>query len=657
MTKRIILFSISIFLLFGLFSCSDINSGEISYKDSYIPSELRVSLSIYCSDSIFSNAAKTLLPASLNGKSLNYYLFYINTAVSISSSDYSYYGKIDLTYSSSNLATASVDFSASVYRFALFATEANLDSPSYSAVKDSACLLGYSTADLYSTKTVSFHLTSNSLNSSGSVDISLTSSWSFPSDWDFSDSKNAIVSVGIYDLLSGEAISLGANLNPHYLSYSSEISNTVHFSNYTFGNAQIPAGTYSFVIKFINLNSGKTFEYSDTISILANQTTCATVDIPNVINIIPSAPIDFEVSYTDPDNNEMEYYVADFNWVDKSNNETGFEIQIADISCGFSNISGNSGSLLIPDLSSDFGWEFSVSNAAYPADNVTTYNSESYNDYISYYYAYFGTSDYDPNMYSLIRNNTTAKFYFQLGKRYIARIRAVNDVGGSQWTYAVFDGGNCASINRYRISYSMKNGLSVSYASQDASGVSVMASVEDDWLAWYRDVISYDSNGNFDNANKYPMTDGISCDLYTGHENLNLIGAYEEVDTPSDYAWADYDLILYGVTDTASAVYLDELSETDNKCENGQVVTVSKTNVASFVWTLADTVKDYERVTLNIASTKDLSANIVSVLWDVSTKMWTTPISDLETGTYIATLNAEKNSANYVFTVVLKIEL
>ncbi|WP_407427064.1 hypothetical protein [Treponema sp.] len=662
MMKKIAIFLISIFLILGLLACSDINGGEISYKDITKIPGANISLSIYSADEIFSSSAKTLLPSSLNGTSLNYYLFYINTATSTSTSDYSYYGKIDLTYSSSTLATAAVDFPASIYRFALFATEADFSAPNYSSVKNSACLVGYSTADLYSTKSVVFYLNSNSLSSGGSVDISLSSSWAFPSNWDLSDSSNAVVSIGIYDLATGNPVSIGgSNINPHYLSYSAagEISNTIHLSNYTFGNAEITPGTYSFVVKFINYVTEKTFEYSDTIMILANQTTTAAIDVPNVINTEPLAPSDFSVAYTDPSDNDVEYYLADFSWSDNSNNETEFEIQIADISCGYSNIAGNSASLLIPDLSSDYNWELSTSNSAYSANNITTYDSDSYNEYINYYYTYFGTSDYDPESFSLIRNNTQAKFYFQLGNRYVARIRAVNDVGSSAWAYAVFGDGSCASINRYRISYSEENIVNVSYASQNESGVSVSTPENENWLGWYIGTVSYDDEGNLTDTNKYPMTDGISCDGYTGHENLYLVGAYTTGSTTSGYEWEDYDVVLYGVTDSASAVYFDDLASSDNKCENGIVVAVSKSGAAGLKFILsADAMnRGYDKVTLNIACTRDLSTNIVSVLWDttLSQSIWQIPVSDWAVGCYFATFIAEKDGVSYRFLVVINL--
>ena len=646
--KKFAVFLISIFLVFGLFSCSDFG-GEISYKNApYVSSNRGVFyLSVYSSDEIFTSGAKTLLPSALDGGSLSYYLFYIDTLSSSSNSDYSYYGKIDLTYSSSTEASCAVDFSASVYKFALFACLESIDSPSFATVKSAACLGAYSVADLQSLKTVSFRLSADALSAGGNVSVTLSSDWAFPSGWDFSQSGNAAVSVGIYDLTSGAAVSVGgSNMNPHYLSYSTEVSSAVHLDGYGFGNYDFAPGTYSFVVKFENSDTGKSFEYNDTILILANQTTYASVEIPNVISTVPASPTDFAISFTDPTSGNAEFYVADFAWADNANNETGFEIQIADISCGYSNIAGNSASLLIPDLSSDYNWEVSVSNAAYPSDNIATYDSDSYKDYISYYYEYFGTADYSPDTYSLIRNNKKAKFYFQLGKRYVARIRAVNDVGASEWAYAEFDGGACASINRYRISYSTKSGEVVSYASQNESGVVIDTPSDSDWQGWFVGEISDDT--------VYPLSGGTS-EPYTGHENLILIGKYDDDDAPSEWAWADYDVVLYGLTDSAAAIDLSDLASSNNKCENGQKVGVSLSEVAGLDWIISSSAKDYDSITIKICSTRDSTTDIVSKTFDLSTKILQIPISDWQTGYYIATLYGEKDGVSYPFTVVIEV--
>ena len=82
---------------------------------------------------------------------------------------------------------------------------------------------------------------------------------------------------------------------------------------------------------------------------------------------------------------------------------------------------------------------------------------------------------------------------------------------------------------------------------------------------------------------------------------------------------------------------------------------VSKSAISGLQWILSDTAKDYDRVTLRIASTLDLSADIVSELWDTSTKIWNTPIGDWGAGMYFATFVAEKDGMKYAFTVILSV--
>ena len=157
------------------------------------------------------------------------------------------------------------------------------------------------------------YVTADTLANEGYANITLTSDWDFPADWDLTSVSKASVSVGIYDLATGEAVSVGgSNMNPHYLSYGTELTPQISLAGYAFGNYGFPAGTYSFVAKFRNSETGKTFEYSDTILILPNQTTSATVSVPNVIDTVPDAPGSLAVSYSDPSDEDIEYYLADF---------------------------------------------------------------------------------------------------------------------------------------------------------------------------------------------------------------------------------------------------------------------------------------------------------------------------------------------------------
>lgn len=246
---------------------------------------------------------------------------------------------------------------------------------------------------------------------------------------------------------------------------------------------------------------------------------------------------------------------------------------------------------------------------------------------------------------------------------YIAKIQTANNVGTSDWAYSVFEDGTCSTINRFKIEYYGDGSTEVAYFSQSESGVEVQTPTDSDWLGWYTSSVSYDSNGNPDDTNKYPMTDGL-CNAYTGSENLVLIGLYnEESLAHSEYAWADYDILVNGVH-SGTAVYLSDYltgdTGTESQCEQGQYFEVSKSKVDSLYWVLATAAqsRNYQTVTLTLRKSSEDTV-FSSELWDYSTKVWNTPISSLENGFYVATFGAiaeEYPSKKFNFIVMFKVK-
>jgi len=625
----------------NIISCSNICDGVVFSKDESFKQKIEVNFS--------ENYSRTIVPNALNNNSLNYYLFYIDT-LSSSINNYSFYDSITLTYNSSNQATANVDFLESVYRFALFACENPLDNKTYESANEKAVLVGYTIADLRSVNSISFYLSSQNLNTKGKLNISLYSNWNFPDYWILSSGGNASVSIGIYDVNSGEPISVGgSNMNPHILSYASEISDKLHLDNYGWGNFGFKKGIYNLIIKFMDNKNNTTFEYSDKVEIYPNQTSIASLNIPNVIEKKPTTPSNFEVSFTNPTSKSENYYIADFSWNDNSNNETEFEIQIADVSNYHSNIDGVM--LQIPSVSNDSEWENTV--AIYGYDKIETYNNDSYKKYIKHYYDYYNSdSAYNPENFSLLRNKTQAKFFLELGKRYIARIRAVNDAGKSDYAYSVFDSGNCDSINRYRINYYTDNGIVTEYHSQNPSGITINTPLNANWNCWR--LGSYYGEEYLMN-NKIPYS-------YTGHENLELFGDYTEIDDGSSaFDWSDGDIILYGWGSGSSNVYFSSYlygtSGSESLCKNNQFLVIKKSDVSSLRFFVSSSAKNYKTVKLNI---KQLSTSnkVFSQNWQYDTKNWTVSIADFEDGNYLATFEASTDSfpnKTFVFTIIFTI--
>ena len=665
--KRCFYFVISLVFSLLALACSNITEDAYVFENAssgkslvYLNVSTRKGTRFFFSRQDYSSdGARTILPNAVDGSTLNYYLFYIDT-LSSSTSEYSYYGKVSLTYTSETTATSAVSFSDSVYRFVLYACSSSLSSPSALTAKNAACLAAYTIADLRTVKDVSFYLSSNSLEGNGYANISLTSSWSFPSDWNVSFNGNSYVTIGIYDISTGLPVSINdSNINPHSLVYSYEISNNLHLSNYRFGNYRFPAGSYSLIVSFVNENTGTVYEYNDVIHIFPNQTSSAIIDVPNILDTRPAAPSNFTVTPLIPDDDQQTNYLAGFTWVDNANNETEFEIQIADISDNLSNLNGTA---QIYNVIDDASWSSAVFNSP-----VTTFSNENYHEYISYYYAYFENDDYDPNSFSLLRNNSQAKFYLQLGKRYLARIRAVNDCGKSNWSYASFADGSCTSINLYRITYTTNTGSTSVYRSQLSSGVTIESSDVADWQAWYISEISYDSSGNATNTNKYPMS-GTDCDAYTGHSNLDLIGFYGTIPDDITYRWYDNDVILYGWDSAFNDVYFDALTAVDGspnktRCENEQYLEISKAQVSTLNWALSPSVPEidaaaainrYDSVRYSLVRRSTLGL-VASGEIDLSINSLRTNVASLKNDHYIMNFTGTKDSKQYHFIVIFKL--
>ena len=132
--------------------------------------------------------------------------------------------------------------------------------------------------------------------------------------------------------------------------------------------------------------------------------------IPDILQSVPTEPTDFCQGYILPESDETDLYRVVFAWEDKSNTETGFEIQLLDVT--------------------DYDEITFVSE-----NNEATWKKVSESKISSYSKGFKGGSNWYAG--GLERNSTSAVFYLPLGKRYLARIRSVNnDVGSSPWCYA-----------------------------------------------------------------------------------------------------------------------------------------------------------------------------------------------------------------------------
>ena len=295
--------------------------------------------------------------------------------------------------------------------------------------------------------------------------------------------------------------------------------------------ASFTPGTYLFKVTFERTGSNKKFYWSDVLVVLPGKEIKNAVGIPNVIGTEPAAPTAFKAGYVE--NSEDKYsgwYTTAFEWVRGSKNENNFEIEVLEF---------NDAATVTPPTDDD-EW-----TTALAAGKSVTYDSK-----------FSSEANYESG--SLLSGNTKAQLRLELGKRYFARIRAVNDAEESDWTLVAlatapaeptgiqkFTGN---TINRYRLTYFMNGGAYyadkatadadtagtggktediVSYHCEDsttgteiikADGTPIIKKNTYTWSYWSKDATS-------EAASRYNEP-GTAPDPYKGYKNLDLYAMF-----------------------------------------------------------------------------------------------------------------------------------
>lgn len=422
--KNVTKFAVSIFsLLTVLFAaCSDIETDAfVFYSESELVERgLRQftfdvsSKSALLKVSSATDSQRTITPAAYNSSELKFYLGgkNVGSGETLAVQEVAFVPNEN----SSSSGTITVPLNSYNYQLTLIAipaaTEITLTSSTYiSGIVQYAVLAGSTTADLRynNDSAVDFYLSSNGLSGAGNFDIDFyLSNWSEASIAIRNPGKSGSpavvndVKIALYTL-SGSLVS-GTSTTQALASCTSQAT------AFSYEGSSIKAGTYELCVEFSY--NDKTFVYSDQIIILPYQTTSAVIGIPDILQVVPTAPTDLRQSYMLPDNDNTDFYKVIFEWEDNSNTETGFELQLLD--------------------TAEFGISASFEN------DEDSWSSVSSTYITSYSTDFYGSSEWYAG--SLERNSTFAVFYVPLGGRYLARIRAVNnDIGGSEWCYASSD--------------------------------------------------------------------------------------------------------------------------------------------------------------------------------------------------------------------------
>lgn len=293
-----------------------------------------------------------------------------------------------------------------VWEFTVFACKAT-ETLTAGTEAANAVLIGYGTADLtrYSGST-SITLSAGTLKRTANVTLKID-----PSPW--FDETEVNIKAGLYRLSDNTLV------DPTYETIFSSVTPATSqvplpTGGYEFNLANVTPGNYNFRVECDKTIEGlySSFVWSDILTVEPGNDFTETITIPNMFGNKPAAPENFTAYYADPDKaggiDAKGAYTLAFAWEDKSNNEQNFIIEVADVT-----------NLATP-LSA-----LPTSDATWPTvedDKKMVFSAD-------------GWSNPKRIGGSTMANNTKFAIQADLGKKYVARIKAISKGGQSDWVY------------------------------------------------------------------------------------------------------------------------------------------------------------------------------------------------------------------------------
>lgn len=582
-------FAISAAMIFA--SCSNLTDAKVS-SSSEDKNTLNIEVTNY--DEVVTQASKsakrasrTIIPDSFDSDGVDFYLYGTNTSGgTFGPSKIDFKGNAEAAggAASKTVGTINIPANSSVWEFTLVAVTSGDAAPTEATLKDNAVLIGYSSMDMLNGDTAKFTLSPDGLTKEAVIAMKLyTDGWTIPADF--------TAKAGIYLLTTGADAGTDAAPTEKEVKFTDATKDEANAVDYAI--ASFAPGTYLFKVTFEKTGSNKKFYWSDVLVVLPGKTIDNAVGIPNVIGTEPAAPTAFKAGYVE--NSEDKYlgwYTTAFEWVRGSKNENNFEIEVLEFK--------DADTAVTPPTDADTGW-----TTALGAGTSVTYNSK-----------FSSEENYESG--SLLSGNTKAQLRLELGKRYFARIRAVNDAGGSAWTLvkladapAVPTGTKAftgTTINRYRLTYFMNGGTYyadktaadadtagktadiVSYHCEDsaagtaiitADGTPIIKKNTYTWSYWSKDGKS---------ANRYNEP-GVAPENYKGYKNLDLYAMFT-----TDASVAIFDKKSLEIQDGWIALAFSGTPEAEEKATlTGKTATIEVTKQTEVKWTFTPgEVKDAE---------------------------------------------------------------
>lgn len=504
-------------------SCSNIVDANVS-SSSEDKNTLNIEVTNY--DEVVTQASKsanhasrTIIPDSFDSDGVDFYLYGTNTSGgTFGPEKVTFKGNTDATggTASKTVGTISIPANSAVWEFTLVAVTSGAAAPTdETTLKNDAVLIGYSSMDMLNGDTAKFTLSPDGLTKESAIAMKLyTNGWELPAGF--------TAKAGIYLLTTGADAGADATPTEKNVAFTDATINETNAVDYAI--ASFAPGTYLFKVTFEKTGSPKKFYWSDVLVVLPGKTIENAVGIPNIIGEKPEAPTAFKAGYVENSEDKFSgWYTTAFEWERGSKNENNFEIEVLEFD--------DADTVTPPAADADDAWTTAV-----------TYDSK-----------FSSEANYESG--SLLSGNTKAQLRLELGKRYFARIRAVNDAGESDWTLVNLAAapaeptgtqkftGN--TINRYRLTYFMNGGTyyadkaaadagtggstadKVSYHCEDsatgieitkADGTPIIKKNTYTWSYWSKD-------GKSETASRYNEP-GAAPENYKGYKNLDLYAMF-----------------------------------------------------------------------------------------------------------------------------------
>lgn len=628
-------FAISAAMIFA--SCSNLTDAKVS-SSSEDKNTLNIEVTNY--DEVVTQASKsanrasrTIIPDSFDSDGVDLYIYGVATTGDKFTAPVKveFEGNTDAAgvNTSKTVGKIKIDAEAEVWEFTLAAVAKGDVPATPDEMKTKAVLIGYASLDMTYGDTAKFTLSPDGLTKEAQIAMKLyNDGWTTPDGYK--------ITAGIYKLTDGaDATTKGdGSGDATAKDFASLDTSEPATANYTLPS--MTPGTYLFKVIYTSDATKKSFVWSDTLIVLPGKPVDSSIAIPNVIGEKPSVPTGFKASYkADSEDERIGYYTVDFEWSRGSNNELSYELEVLPLA----------DATTLP--SSDDEWNTAATGTkALPFD------------------AKFSSSDFYSSG-SLLTGNTAAAAYLELGVRYAARLRAVNDAGKSAWAYVTVDGTKgtaftSAVISRYRITYNLNGG--VYYADKNTSKPGSAVNIVEyfcEKTTGGNAILQPDGNGDdgllkaTTDANSATWGAWVTGDgtkfaetAYTGSANLELFAKYSSGTQDVEFLKKE-DYFIKGTWLTVDGTQLTDRQKT---------LTIDASAKDSSIWnfkTAADTNKitgEFKYDSVTIALTKGAQTYWSKTEYDVGTdgRDFVIPLSKLNIGTYLVTVSASYSTNIYV---------